>query len=93
MAVERIEVAARPFPADGHPIIDVAAPGLYVVATHSGMTLAPAVAELAAAELAAWDVGAGRPAGVPREVGLLLEPYRLGRDFEEGAKRAAYGWK
>ncbi|PNH05379.1 hypothetical protein TSOC_008369 [Tetrabaena socialis] len=41
--VSRVEVAYRPWPQDGHPVIGAAAScrGLYVAVMHSGMTLAP----------------------------------------------------
>lgn len=50
--VERITVRERPMPADGRPAIGPLGPtGLYVVCTHSGMTLAPVVAEMVAGEI------------------------------------------
>ncbi|KAG2490325.1 hypothetical protein HYH03_011275 [Edaphochlamys debaryana] len=100
LVVEAIEAAYRPWPADGHPIVGPvpSAPGLYVALMHSGVTLAPEVGALAAAELAAWDAEAGRPDPARGGAALaaaqaVLAPYRMDRDFEEGAKRAAYGWK
>ncbi|MFL6073712.1 MAG: NAD(P)/FAD-dependent oxidoreductase [Mycobacteriales bacterium] len=46
-------VCVRPLPADGHPIVgwhpDL--PSLYVISTHSGITLAPLLARLATAEI------------------------------------------
>ena len=66
---ERYTVRTRPMPADGRPAIGPIGPeGLYVVSTHSGMTLAPVIAEMVAKE-----VGSG--ASDPR-----LAPYRPGRD-------------
>jgi glycine/D-amino acid oxidase-like deaminating enzyme len=41
----------RAIPADLLPVVGRALDGLYVVATHSGVTLAPALAELVASEL------------------------------------------
>lgn len=60
-------VRERPKPADGRPAIGPLGPaGLYVVSTHSGMTLAPVIAEMVTAEIG------GTPD--PR-----LDPYRPGR--------------
>ncbi|KAG2422809.1 hypothetical protein HXX76_015756 [Chlamydomonas incerta] len=96
--VEGVEVAYRPWPKDGHPIIGPAAAlgclGLYVATMHSGMTLAPHVAELVAQELRHWRRDAGRAEGAGPELlaaQALLEPYRLERSFESGV--TAYGWK
>jgi glycine/D-amino acid oxidase-like deaminating enzyme len=52
--IERFTIEWRPMPADGLPIIGPAPgfPSLYVAAMHSGVTLAPAVGELIAKELA-----------------------------------------
>ena len=67
-AIERTTVRERPMPADGRPAIGPLGPdGLYVVSTHSGMTLAPVIAECVLSE-----VGAGRED--PR-----LAPYRPDR--------------
>ncbi len=44
-------VCVRAIPADRLPVIGWARDGLYVVATHSGVTLAPALAELVGTEL------------------------------------------
>ncbi|MEM1297922.1 MAG: FAD-dependent oxidoreductase [Pseudomonadota bacterium] len=50
--VERITVRERPMPADGRPAIGPLGPqGLYVICTHSGMTLAPVIAEMVAREI------------------------------------------
>lgn len=50
--VERVTVRERPMPADGRPAIGPVGPrGLYVISTHSGMTLAPVIAEMVAREL------------------------------------------
>jgi glycine/D-amino acid oxidase-like deaminating enzyme len=44
-------VCLRAMPADRLPVLGWARDGLYVVATHSGVTLAPALAELVASEV------------------------------------------
>lgn len=65
-------VCVRPLPLDGHPVVGPLpstrerAGGLYVVVTHSGVTLAAGLAELIAAELVT-----GRPEPA-------LDPYRPG---------------
>ncbi|MEM9140278.1 MAG: FAD-dependent oxidoreductase [Pseudomonadota bacterium] len=47
-----VTVRKRPKPADGRPAIGPLGPdGLYVVCTHSGMTLAPVIAEMVTAEI------------------------------------------
>lgn len=46
-----VAVGHRPIPADGLPIVGRAAPGLYVAVMHAGVTLAPLVGRLAAAEI------------------------------------------
>jgi glycine/D-amino acid oxidase-like deaminating enzyme len=53
VAAERITVGHRVMPADGLPLIGrtAAMPALYVVATHSGISLAPILGRFAAAEL------------------------------------------
>ena len=50
-------VGYRPTPKDGFPIIGGvdAAPGLYLAVLHSGVTLAPLVGSLAAAETVSGD--------------------------------------
>jgi glycine/D-amino acid oxidase-like deaminating enzyme len=50
----RVHTPYRPVPADGRPVVGslAGAPGLYVAVTHSGVTLAPALGELVAGELA-----------------------------------------
>ncbi|MEM6623728.1 MAG: FAD-dependent oxidoreductase [Pseudomonadota bacterium] len=51
--IEDITVRVRPMPADGRPAIGPLGPdGLYVVCTHSGMTLAPVIAEMVTREIA-----------------------------------------
>jgi glycine/D-amino acid oxidase-like deaminating enzyme len=46
-------VCVRPLPVDGHPIVGwhPDRPDLYVISTHSGITLAPLLARLAATEI------------------------------------------
>jgi glycine/D-amino acid oxidase-like deaminating enzyme len=67
--VERVTVGWRPMPKDGYPIVGAcrACPNLYLAVTHSGVTLAPLLGELASLEI--LD-------GV--EVGMLA-PYRPAR--------------
>ncbi|MEM9061912.1 MAG: FAD-dependent oxidoreductase [Pseudomonadota bacterium] len=70
---ETIIERVRPVPADCRPAIGpIGAQGLYVVTTHSGMTLAPVIAEIVTSELG------GRPD--PR-----LDPYRPARPALNGA--------
>ncbi|MGI9612358.1 MAG: NAD(P)/FAD-dependent oxidoreductase, partial [Acidimicrobiales bacterium] len=67
-SIENVTVRERPMPRDGRPAIGPFGPkGLYLVSTHSGMTLAPVVSECVAAE-----IGSGAPD--PR-----LAPYRPDR--------------
>jgi glycine/D-amino acid oxidase-like deaminating enzyme len=68
-AIEQVTLGYRVMPADEYPIIGFAdqCPNLYVAATHSGVTLAPAIGQLAALEI--LD-------GVPQP---QLAPYRPGR--------------
>ncbi len=49
--VERVTLGYRVMPLDEYPILGFVAPGLYVAATHSGVTLAPLIGELAAQEI------------------------------------------
>jgi glycine/D-amino acid oxidase-like deaminating enzyme len=51
VSVQEARVCVRALPIDFFPVVGSARPGLYVVATHSGVTLAPALAELVAREL------------------------------------------
>jgi len=69
LRVRRHFIGIRPVPEDGQPIAGPveAAPGIHLVATHSGATLALHLAALVAAEIA----GAGRQDE--------LAPFRLGR--------------
>lgn len=52
-AIEQVTLGYRVMPADEYPIIGFAdaSPNLYVAATHSGVTLAPVIGELAAIEI------------------------------------------
>ena len=65
-----VPVGWRPMPLDGYPVMGFAdeAPNLYVSLTHSGVTLAPVLSELAALEVCD---GASADA--------VLGPYRPGR--------------
>ena len=62
-----VPVGWRPMPLDGYPVMGFAseAPNLYVALTHSGVTLAPALSQLAAQEICD---------GTPAEA--VLKPYR-----------------
>ncbi len=51
LELESVTVGYRPIPADGHPVIGFARPGLYIAAMHSGITLAPVVGRFAAMEI------------------------------------------
>jgi len=67
--VEQAYVGVRPMPADGLSVVGWV-PGvesLYVVVTHSGMTLAPVLAEVASREVT----------GVPQDVPLAFRPDRF----------------
>ena len=50
---EPVPVGWRPMPLDGYPVIGFAAeaPNLYIALTHSGVTLAPVLSQLAAMEI------------------------------------------
>ena len=62
-----VPVGWRPMPLDGYPVMGFApeAPNLYVALTHSGVTLAPALSQLAAQEICD---------GIPADA--MLGPYR-----------------
>ena len=62
-----VPVGWRPMPLDGYPVMGYAAeaPNVYVALTHSGVTLAPALSQLAAQEI--YD-------GTPADA--VLGPYR-----------------
>jgi glycine/D-amino acid oxidase-like deaminating enzyme len=53
VAVERVTLGRRVMPADEYPIVGFApgCPNLYIVAMHSGVTLAPLIGQLAALEI------------------------------------------
>lgn len=78
---DKIRVGFRPVPLDGLPVIGAVpgAKGVYVVATHSGVTLAPILGQFAAAEI----MGGPRPD--------ILAPYRPERFAHAPAKAAAEG--
>lgn len=67
--VERVTLGWRPMPKDGFPIIGPAGncPNLYIVVTHSGVTLASILGELVTEEI------------LDRVSVVMLEPYRLSR--------------
>jgi len=69
MALERAQVCIRPLPTDGYPIVGWAreVERCYIMVTHSGITLAPYLAILAAGELC------------DREPAFALAPYRPNR--------------
>ena len=75
-----VPVGWRPMPLDGYPVMGFAAeaPNLYVALTHSGVTLAPALSELAAQEICD---------GTPAEA--VLGPYRPQRFAGMSAKDVA----
>ena len=62
-----VPVGWRPMPLDGYPVMGFAseAPNLYVALTHSGVTLAPALSQLASQEICD---------GIPADA--VLGPYR-----------------
>lgn len=78
-----VPVGWRPMPLDGYPVMGFApeAPNLYVALTHSGVTLAPALSQLAALEIcddarADAILGPYRPerfAGMTREAASQIE--------------------
>ena len=67
--VERVTLGWRPMPKDGFPIIGPAGncPNLYIVVTHSGVTLASILGELVTEEI------------LDRVSVVMLEPYRPSR--------------
>lgn len=73
-----------PWLQDGHPIIGAmpGVDGLYAAIMHSGMTLAPHVGQLVAAEVSHGQMQQA-----------WLGPYRPGRDMQQGQGQAAYAWK
>jgi glycine/D-amino acid oxidase-like deaminating enzyme len=77
-SVESAAVGVRPLPADGLPAVGwVRAPGgLYVVVTHSGVTLAPLLAELVTREVH----GSTEPLLAPFRPDRFLAPAGLPAD-------------
>jgi glycine/D-amino acid oxidase-like deaminating enzyme len=67
--VDRVTVGWRPMPKDGYPIVGASreCSNLYVVVTHSGVTLAPILSELATIEI------------LDEVEAEALAPYRLSR--------------
>jgi len=67
--IARVNRGRRPIPQDGEPVIGFTeqVSNLYVATTHSGVTLAPIIGELAAIEI------------VEQVEVELLQPYRLAR--------------
>ncbi len=67
--VEKVTLGWRPMPKDGFPIIGPAGncPNLYIIVTHSGVTLASILGELVTEEI------------LDRVSVRMLEPYRLSR--------------
>jgi glycine/D-amino acid oxidase-like deaminating enzyme len=51
VAVERVQIGQRAIPADGRTVAGFTSDQHYVVATHSGVTLAPLLADLVAGEI------------------------------------------
>ena len=53
LSVEEVRRARRPMPPDGYPVIGwlPTAPNVYITYTHSGVTLAPMIGEMAALEI------------------------------------------
>ena len=76
VSAEAVRIGVRPMPRDGHPIVGFwpSVSGLYVVVTHSGITLSARLGLLVAEELAGGDASE-------------LEPYRPSR-FSEAAQGA-----
>ena len=85
-----VPVGWRPMPLDGYPVMGFApqAPNLYVALTHSGVTLAPALSQLAAQEIcdgapADAVLGPYRPqrfAGLtPEQMAAITHPRAAGR--------------
>ena len=75
-----VPVGWRPMPLDGYPVMGFAteAPNLYIALTHSGVTLAPALSQLAAQEICD---------GTPADA--VLGPYRPQRFAELTSEQIA----
>ena len=69
LETDRVITGTRPMPADGFPAVGAPAgvQGLYVASMHSGVTLAPLIGRLAAAEI------------LENQPAELLAPFRLSR--------------
>ena len=71
LRLAQVTVAARPTPGDGHPAVGaLPVPGLYLAVSHSGMTLAPAIGAMLAAEIL---TGAVDPLMAPYAPGRLVQ--------------------
>ena len=70
--MESHHIGWRPLPIDGHPVLGAprAAPGRYLAITHSGVSLAPVIGQLAAHEIVTGEA-------LPE-----LAPFRPDRDFQ-----------
>ena len=70
-----VALAARPMPQDGLPVIGACGPdGLFAAVMHSGITLAPVVAEILSAEIAGQ---------ISNAQAAMVAPYRADR-FQSG---------
>ena len=67
---DEVSYAERPVPQDGLPVVGPIGDGVYVACLHSGITLGPIVAELAAADMSGHLTNAQAAA---------LAPYRPDR--------------
>lgn len=68
-----LAVGIRPYPEDGHSLIGAlpGTRGLYVIATHSGITLAPVIGEYVARWISTGDQPAAlKPYGLSRFAGF-----------------------
>lgn len=71
LRLARTTIAARPTPGDGHPAVGaLPVPGLYLALSHSGMTLAPVLGAMLAAEIL---TGAVDPLIAPYAPGRLVQ--------------------
>lgn len=75
LALDRFTIGHRPTPKDGFPALGPVPgiDGLHVAVTHSGVTLAPAIAEMLAGEMLA---GRSDPLMAPFRFGRLIETTR-----------------
>jgi glycine/D-amino acid oxidase-like deaminating enzyme len=78
--VHAVHRCVRPLPVDGYPIVGwyASVPGLYVIVTHSGITLAPRLAALATGEI------------LHDHAADALAPYRPGRQMAESSRTTSY---